>query len=120
MPTLLRSSETVGCGATIKLDSKEVVVISIAQTGVLVRSIVVGKGLIRFFLSSFFGPKLYDENNVYKNARAAQSLSIIFPQQANLSFKNPVLTAFANAVWHCSTAAEVSILLSETLANAIK
>jgi len=37
MPKLLRSSETVGCGATIELDNGEVVYVSIAQTGVLVR-----------------------------------------------------------------------------------
>ena len=38
MTKLLRSSETAGCGATIELDNGEVVYVSIAQTGVLVRS----------------------------------------------------------------------------------
>jgi hypothetical protein len=35
MPTLLRSSETAGCGATIKLDNGDVVNVSIAQISVL-------------------------------------------------------------------------------------
>jgi hypothetical protein len=52
MPKLLRSSETSGCGATIELDSGEVVFVSIAQTGVLVRSIIWGGGLIKSLVSN--------------------------------------------------------------------
>ena len=111
MPTLLRSSETAGCGATIELDNKEVVFVSIAQTGVLVRLWNMRGGLIKSLMSNWFGPNLYNEKNVYKNAKTSQALSIMFPEQTpSLSFKNPVLTAFANAIWHCSSAAEVSIV----------
>jgi hypothetical protein len=118
MPKLLRSSETSGCGATIELDSKEVVFVSIAVTGVLVRLIDIKGGRMKVLMSSFFGPKLYNERNVYKNAKTAQSLSIIYPELPALTFKNPVLTAFANAIWHCRSAAEVSVTLNEALRDA--
>ena len=116
MPTLLRSSETAGCGATIELDNKEVVFVSIAQTGVLVRLWNMRGGLIKSLMSNWFGQNLYNEKNVYKNAKTSKALSIMFPEQTpSLYFKNPVLTAFANAIWHCSSAAEVSIVLNEAI-----
>ena len=111
------SSETVGCGATIELDNGEVVYVSIAQTGVLVRRGMNG-GLIKSLLSNFFGPKLYNESSVYKNAQTAQALSVIYPEQAPpLSFKNPVLAAFSNAIWHCSSAPEVCTVLNEAVSK---
>ncbi len=117
MPKLLRSSETAGCGATIKLDNTDVVFVSIAQTGVLVRLINLKGGVIKSLMSNWLGPTLYNERNVFKNAEVAQALSTQFPEiMPFLSFKNPVLTAFANAIWHCSSAAEVSIVLNEALA----
>jgi hypothetical protein len=119
MPALLRSSETAGCGATIELDNAEVVFVSIAQTGVLVRLINLRGGLIKNLMSNWLGPTLYNEKNVFKNAKTAQTLSGMFPEGTpSLSFKNPVLTAFANATWHCSSAAEVSIVLNETTGRA--
>jgi hypothetical protein len=43
----------------------------------------------------------------------------MFPQQIpSLRFKNPVLTAFSNAIWHCSSAAEGCVVLNEALAKA--
>jgi hypothetical protein len=114
MPKLLRSSETMGCGATIKLDSGEVVYVSIAQVGVLVRKSDMSGGLIKTLMSNFFGAKLYNESNVYKNAQTAQALSMMYPEQApGLQFKNPVLAAFSNAIWHCASAAEVCVVLNE-------
>lgn len=119
MPKLLRSSETVGCGATIELDNNEVVYVSLAQTGVLVRLWDMRGGFIKSTISNFFGPILYNEKNVYKNAQTAQALNIMFPQQIPaLSFKNPVLAVFSNAIWHCSSAAEVCATLNEALAKA--
>lgn len=118
MPKLLRSSETAGCGATIELDNGEVVYVSIAQTGVLVRRWDMNGGLIKSLLSNFFGPKLYNESSVYKNAQTARALSLIYPEQASpLSFQNPVLAAFSNAIWHCSSAAEVCTVLNEAVAK---
>jgi hypothetical protein len=118
MAKLLRSSETAGCGATIELDNGEVVYVSIAQTGVLVRKWDMNGGLIKSLLSNFFGPTLYNESSVYKNAQTARALSLIYPEQASpLSFKNPVLAAFSNAIWHCSSAAEVCTVLNEAVAK---
>jgi hypothetical protein len=45
MPKLLRSSETAGCGATIELDNGEVVYVSVAQVGVMVRKWDIHGGL---------------------------------------------------------------------------
>lgn len=105
MPKLIFSSETSGCGATIRVNSGEEIAISIAQAGVRVRST---KG----FLGSFFGATLYEEKNVYK---AAMALYAEFPTVSELpKFKNPVLAAFATAVWYCPSAARVSLLLNRT------
>jgi hypothetical protein len=43
---------------------------------------------------------------------------LIYPEQASpLSFKNPVLAAFSNAIWHCSSAVEVCTVLNEAVAK---
>jgi hypothetical protein len=118
LPKLLNSSETVGCGATIELESGEVVYVSIALTGVLVRKWDMKGGLIKSLFSNFFGPKLYNERSVYKNAQTALALSLMYPEQAEpLHFKNPVLAAFSNAIWHCRSASEVCVVLNEVLAK---
>jgi hypothetical protein len=114
MPTLLRSSETNGCGATIKLDNGEVVYVSIAHVGVLVRRMDMSGGFFKTLMSNFFGAKLYNESSVYKNAQTTQALTMIFPNQApELKFNNPVLAAFANGIWNCGSAAEVCTTLNE-------
>jgi len=119
MPKLLRSSETAGCGATIELENGEVVYVSIAQTGVLVRRWDMNGGLIKSLLNNFFGAKLYNERSVHKNAQTARALSLMYPEQASpLRFKNPALAAFSNAIWHCASAAEVCAVLNEALAKA--
>lgn len=119
MPKLLRSSETAGCGATIKLDNGEVVYVSIAKIGVLVRHWGTSGGLIKTLLNNFLGPKLYNESNVYKNAQTTLALSMMYPEQApELQFKNPALAAFANAIWNCASAAEVCIVVNEAAAKA--
>jgi hypothetical protein len=118
MPKLLRSSETMGCGATIELNSTEVVYVSIAQVGVLVRFWDMKGGFIKTLMNNWFGPKLYNESSVYKNAQTARALRMMFPKQAApLQFKNPVLAAFSNAIWHCASAAEVCTVLNEAAAN---
>lgn len=107
MPKLIFSSETMGCGATIRLDSGEEIMVSIAKVSVRVRST---KG----FLRSFFGATLYEEKNVYKNVQTGLSLRLSYPNQAaELDFQNPILKAFSNAIWHCKTAAEVCVVLNE-------
>jgi hypothetical protein len=101
----------LGCGATIELDSGDTCMISVAQSGVLVRSYKKGL-LLGGAFGSFFGPILYKEHNVFRAAKTAAALHSRVPQLADLQFQNPVLTAFASAVWHCSCAGEVAITLN--------
>jgi hypothetical protein len=56
---------------------------------------------------------LYNEKNVYRAAKTAAALDSKHAEVASLKFQNPFLTAFAGAVWHCSSAAEVAITLDE-------
>jgi hypothetical protein len=111
MPRLTYSSEKVGCGATIELDNGDTCMISVAQAGVLVRSYK--KGFWSGVLGSFFGSILYNEKNVYRAAKTAAALDSKYEQVTILKFKNPVLTAFASAVWNCSSSAEVAVVLNE-------
>jgi hypothetical protein len=111
MPRLTYSSEKLGCGATIELDNGDSCMISVARTGVLVRSCK--KDYWSRVLGSFFGPILYNEKNVYRAAKTAAALDSKYPQVSSLKFQNPVLTAFASAVWSCSSAAEVAVALNE-------
>lgn len=104
MPKLLHHSETTGCGVTIRLDSGEPCVISVARTGVRVKKSRFG----------FLGATLYDEKNVYRAAQTAKALSELFPvPKLPVSIDNPVLNAFANAAWHCPTAAAVAVTLGK-------
>jgi len=113
MPRLLYSSEIVGCGATLKLDSQETCMVSIAQSGVLVKS---SNGRFGWFLISFFGSVLYNEKNVYKAAATAAALDTLFPERhIPVRFRNPALNSFSNAIWQCSTAAEVAVTLNNAL-----
>lgn len=117
MPKLIHYSEKVGCGVTIGLDSGETCLISVAQAGVLVRSRQ--RGLVAALIGPFFGPKLYEEKDVYKAANMAMALDVLYSDyQVPIRFKNPVLGAFTNAVWRCATAAEVSIALQSAAQKA--
>jgi hypothetical protein len=66
------------------------------------------------------GQKLYYEDNLYKNAGTAMTLRVTYPERAPelQHFKNPVLAAFSNAVWHCATAARVCIVINEAAPGA--
>jgi hypothetical protein len=119
MPRLVYSSEKVGEGATIQLDSRETVICSIAQTGVLVYLYDAKRGLVGRIMSSIWGARLYKQGGVYKNAQTAQALYELYPDVAEplQHFKNPVLTIFANAIWHCGSAAEVCAVLNGAAAE---
>ncbi len=111
MTKLLHSSETIGCGATLELDSKETCLISVARTGVLVKGY---RGRFGRFWIGFFGATLYREKSIYRAANTATALDALFPQRAvPVIFRNPVLAAFTNVVWHCSSAFEVAVKLNE-------
>lgn len=62
----------------------------------------------------WFGAKLFDESNVHKLAKTAQYLHAKYPDDLTPSdMWNPVLKAFVNAVLHCSTIVEVTMVLNE-------
>jgi hypothetical protein len=114
MPMLIYSSEKFGSGATIELDNNEICIVSCARVGVRVRTHKKGA-----LLGAFLGAILYHEKDIYKAAKTAQTLDALYPDYPDdLAFNNPVLKAFANAVWHCSSAAEVCAVLNEALEKA--
>jgi hypothetical protein len=114
MPKLQYSSETKACGATIQLDSEEICIVSVAQTGVLVRSY--RDNFLGHLLGSFFGPVLYNEKNVYKATKAAMALAERFPVEiVQLQFNSPLLSAFAKVVWQSASAGRVAIVLNEAI-----
>jgi hypothetical protein len=109
MTKILHFSEKVGCGVTFRLDSGEPCLLSVAQTGVRVKKSRLG----------FLGAILYHEKNAYQAAKTGMALDSLFPEQKiPLPITNPVLRAFANAIWHCASAAEVARTLNEAGGNA--
>src|SRR5690349_6574262 len=112
LPKLLYASELVGCGATLKLDSKETCLISVApRSGVRVKCF---QGRFGWFWIGFSGSILYEEKNASKITQMIENLNSLFSDRAlPIKFCNPALTAFTNAVWHCSSAAEVIWKLNE-------
>jgi hypothetical protein len=62
------------------------------------------------------GSVLYNEANIYRAAATAKALKERFPNSLlPIGFSDPVLSAFANAVLHCSTCAEVAVTLNEAV-----
>src|SRR5579872_874 len=103
------SNRRPGRGATIRLDSGEPCTLSLARIGVRVKKSRFG----------WLGPILYHEKNLYKAASTARALSALFPHSLLPSgFTDPVLSAFANAILHCSNCAQVAIILNEAATRA--
>ena len=77
------------------------------------------KSVIGGIISNFWGARLYKQSDVYRNARTAEALSVLYPDIAEplQHFKNPALKAFANAIWHCGSAAEVCTVLNEAVSR---
>lgn len=110
MPKLLYSSERIGCGATFEMDDKKIVIVSVARSGVRV------KAYPRRL--SVFGAVLYNEKNINVVSKTSIALDLLYPtKRLPISFKSPVLTPFANAIYHCSTAGEVARVLCEAAAR---
>jgi hypothetical protein len=108
MTRILHFSEKVGGGATFMLDSGEPCLLSVAQTGVRVRKSRHG----------FMGPILYNEKNVYLAAKTGIALDALFPERKiPIPIANPILGAFANAIWQCTSAADVARTLNEAISN---
>jgi hypothetical protein len=111
MATVLHfaDSRAGGCGATIKLPSGDPCFLSIARSSVLVKKSRFG----------FMGSILYRESNVYKSARTAMALAYLFPEDKTpAGITNPILRSFFNALLHCDSPAEISILLNEAVQRA--
>ena len=96
-------SPQAGCGATVRLDSREVCLLSIAVTSVRLK-----KGQF-----GLFGRLLYKEKVSYRAALTAQILGHLFPDSLlPAEFpSNPVLRAFTNAILHCPSCAEINRML---------
>jgi hypothetical protein len=98
-----------GLGATIRLDSGEPCVMSIAPGWVRVKKSRTG----------LFGPTLYNVRDVHKTAETAKALTFLFPDSLlPPGFTDPVLSAFANAILHCATCGEVAIILNGAIEEA--
>jgi hypothetical protein len=95
-----------GCGATVILESGEPCLLSIAQSGILVKESRHG----------IFGATLYNEKIVYINARRTGALAYLFPdKQFPDSISNLSLRAFFNAILHCHSANDVCTTLNEAI-----
>lgn len=112
MTKLLNSSKTSDDGAVFKLDSGEVCFVSVTQSSwVLVKS-AGWRGLFS---------NLYNQMDRFKVTRTAAALDSLFlERRIPIIFRNHILSAFANAIWHCSTAAEVSQVLNTTQIYALQ
>jgi hypothetical protein len=63
-----------------------------------------------------FGPTLYHVRDFNKTAETAKALTFLFPNHLLPSaFTDPMLCAFANAIFHCSTCSEVAIVLNRAI-----
>jgi hypothetical protein len=102
-------SLTQGCGATVRLETGEPCMLSLAQSGVRVKKSQFG----------LFGPVLYNEKNAYINAQRTGALAYLFPfKRFPDEILNPNLRAFLNAILHCHSAAEVCLTLNEAIQRA--
>ena len=98
-----------GCYANVRMDNGDPCFISVAQTGILVKK----------SKSGMFGPILYDNKNAYDAAMAAIALQFLYPKKRTPSeITNPILNAVLNAVLHCSSIAEVTLVLNEAVKDA--
>jgi len=120
MPELFHVNEKHGCGATIKLDTGEHCLVSIAQWGVIVRSYR-SDSFLKGDFGSFFGPILFEERGLYEVVKIAMLLDIEYADASSpLELKNPILYAFAKAIWMCASDEHVSVVLNEAKSNAQK
>src|ERR1035437_2364519 len=100
-----------GCGATVRFETGEPCMISIAQSGIIVKK-------SRHF---FWGAILYNEKNVYKNAQCALALAYLFPERRFPDgVSDNVLRAFFNAILHSASTSEVCVTLNEAVKSAEK
>ncbi|MCL4475596.1 MAG: PilZ domain-containing protein [Nitrospirae bacterium] len=95
---------TKGHWAHIRMDNGDPCWIIISRTGVSVKKSRVG----------LFGSKLYEEKNIYKAAKTAKTLSLLYTDNLiPAEMQNSVLKSFTNAVLHSHSLTEVIALLNE-------
>ncbi len=93
-----------GHWANIRMDNGDPCRITISRRGISVK-----KSKVRLF-----GAKLYEEKNMYKTAKTAQTLSLLYTDNLTpAEMRHWVLKAFSNAVLHCRSLTEVITLLNE-------
>ncbi len=98
-----------GCFANIRMDNGDPCWIGVAQAGVAVKKSRIG----------LLGAKLYMEERMWEAANTAKALAFLYPEALTPSgMKNPVLTAFTNAVLQCSTVAEATRVLNTAVKEA--
>ena len=120
MPELFHIDEKHGCGATIKLDTGEHCLVSVAQWGIIVRSYR-SDSFLKGDYGSFFGPILFEERGLYEVIKIAMILDIEYADASSpLELKNPILYAFAKAISMCVSDEHVSVVLNEAKSNAQK
>ena len=120
MPELFHIDEKHGCGATITLDTGQHCLVSIARRGVIVRSYR-SDSFLKGDFGSFFGPILFEQRGIYEVAKIAMLLDIEYADASSpLELNNPILHAFAKAIWLCASDEHVGNVLSEARANAQK
>ena len=111
MPRLLYINEKFGHDATIILESGDACWVSVGKRGVLVRSHK--PSFWGGLLGSVFGPKLYQEQNIYQALDVARSLTEMFRPVPQIRCQNMMLKAFCTAVWQCSSPEGVKTLLND-------
>ena len=113
MPELFHVDEKHGCGATIKLDTGEHCLVSLAQWGVIVRSYR-SDSFLKGDFGSFFGPILFEERGLYEVVKIAMLLDIEYADASSpLKLQNPILYAFAKAISMCVSDKHVGVVLNE-------
>ncbi|UQR60769.1 hypothetical protein LRP30_27710 [Bradyrhizobium sp. C-145] len=108
MPRLLYINERFGHDATIILDSGDACWISVSKRSILVRSHK--HTFCGGLLGSLFGPKLYQERDIYRALNVAQALAATFRPVPQIGCKDVILKSF---FWHCSSPARVKVVLNE-------
>lgn len=111
MPRLLYINERFGHDATIILESGDACWISVGKKGVLVRSHK--HSFWGGLLGSLFGPKLYQERDVYQALSVAQVILATFRPVPQIRCRDAMLKAFCTAVWHCPSPARVETVLND-------
>ena len=111
MPRLVYINEKFGHDVTIILESGDACWISVGKRGVLVRSHKAS--FWGRLLGSLFGPKLYQERNIYQALNVAQALTAIFRPVPQIKCNDMMLRAFCTAVWQCSSPERVKAVLND-------